>query len=231
FLAYKYKAYKIAEREYNTAYKLKPSLFDDNYNKETVEKLLNIGKDSEKNKGEDEDKTEKEEKTYIQPVISTPKQKRNVEFGAYILRGYFEDYISGSQTLPPDDRMEVFLGVDLRLWGSWLYLVKNASFGLGLSSSFLKVLAFYKGYESLRLEGIYNLRSFKFSAGLGVLREGEKNPLSFRFSASYKAKDNPWFFTASLERIKAYELSALIENKRGVFNPLIGLGLGFLLEI
>jgi S1-C subfamily serine protease len=231
FLAYKYNAYKIAEREYNTAYKLKPSLFDDNYNKETVEKLLNIGKDSTENKGEDEDKTEKEERTYIQPVISTPRQTRKVEFGAYILRGYFEDYISGSQTLPPDDRMEVFLGVDLRLWGSWLYIVKNASFGLGLSSSFLKVLAFYKGYESLRLEGIYNFRSFKFSAGLGVLREGDKNPVSFRFSAYYKAKDNPWFFTASLERVKAYELSELIENKRKVFNPLIGLGLGFLLEI
>ena len=233
FLAYKYNAYKIAEREYNTAYKLKPSLFDDNYNKETVEKLLNIGEDStDKEESENKEEIEnKEEERVTQVVISTPKEKRKVEFGAYILRGYFEDYVSGRYTLPPDDRMEVFLGVDLKLWNSWLYVIKNASFGLGLSSSFLRVVAFYKGYESLRLEGLYHFGSFNFSAGLGILREGDKNPVSFRFSSSYKPKDNPWFFTASIERLKAYEISQALENKGKGINPLIGFGIGFLLEI
>ncbi len=53
FLAYRYKAYEIAQREYKTAYKLKPSLFDDNYNKETVEKILNPDT-TDKSEGEEE---------------------------------------------------------------------------------------------------------------------------------------------------------------------------------
>ncbi len=230
FLAYKYNAYKIAEREYNTAYKLKPSLFDDNYNKETVEKLLNIGKDSTENVKEEESRKE-EGMNAIQPIISKPKEKRKIEFGVYILRGYFEDYLNGEQTLSPDDRMEVFLGVDLNLWNSRIYIVKNASLGFGVSSPFLRIIAFYKGYESLRIEGIYGFGNFKLFGGLGLLREGDKTPASLRFSAYYKSEGNPWFFAISLERIKAYEIVEIIENKRKGIDPLIGIGIGFLLEI
>ncbi len=236
FLAYKYKAYKIAQREYNTAYKLKPSLFDDNYNKETVEKLLNPKDTSEKEEEKKEEKTQSTDESVntksenieveVEPLM---KKERNVKFGVYFIRGYSDDFLSGNSTLPKDDRMEAFLSVDLNLWNSTLYIVKNASFGAGLGAPFIRFIAFVGGYERLRFEGIYHYKSFEISGGLGILNEGDKSPASLRFSVFYTHKDTPWMFLFSAERMKFSDISRALsgntkEEKK--INTLFSLGVG-----
>ncbi|MEO0207864.1 MAG: trypsin-like peptidase domain-containing protein [candidate division WOR-3 bacterium] len=246
FLAYKYKAYKIAQREYNTAYKLKPSLFDDNYNKETVEKLLNPEeKDTTAKEETYEESTESEEDKGKGETLSVEapkpvnigsvyKKKRTVEFGVYFVRGYADNFLYGDNTLTPDDRMEAFLGVDLMFWNTTLYVVKNSSFGMGLGAPFVRFIAFLGGYERLRFEGLYTYKSLKLAMGIGILNEGGKNPASLRTSLNYKYKDTPWILMISAERIKLSEISKAINGKtkeERKINTLFGLGLGLNLEI
>lgn len=245
FLAYKYEAYKIAQREYNIAYKLKPSLFDDNYNKETVEQLLNPeGKDTASEEETEDEKTEEENsesKRNKEETIKPPKpvniggrKKRSVEFGVYFMRGYADNFIYGNNTLPSDDKMEAFLGVNLMIWNTTLYAVKNSSFGIGLGAPFVRLIVFAGGYERLRFEGLYHYKSFKLAMGIGILNEGDKNPASLRFSLNYKYKDTPWMFMISAERMKLSEISKALNGKtkeERKINTLFGLGLGLSLEI
>ncbi|NPA79723.1 MAG: trypsin-like serine protease [Thermotogae bacterium] len=245
FLAYKYKAYEIAQREYKKAYELKPSLFDDNYNKETVEKLLNP--DTTEAESEDEgseySETASEDTTAAAEEISPPSVsiqlaterpwwKRHItswQIGLYFLRGNPDELIQGQNTLPTSDRYEITLAVHTDLWRTSFYLVKNAGWGFGLGAPFMSVVAFSGGSEVVRVEGLYRRGNLRLTLGGAVLREDEAKPLALRTSLWYRWRKTPWMFMVALERMRFDEigraLSAKDKEERRI-NSVVSLGLG-----
>ncbi|NPB03589.1 MAG: trypsin-like serine protease [Thermotogae bacterium] len=249
FLAYKYKAYEIANREYKTAYKLKPSLFDDNYNKETVEKLLNP--DSTEEEGEEETvseassgststSTDTSSTSTISVSIDVPPRRSKNPFkritswqvGIYFLRGNPDDLINGQNNLPSEDRFELFLTLHTDLWNTSFYLVKNAGWGFGVGAPFAYVLLFNGGYELLRFEGIFNRRNLRFTLGPQLLREDGHYPLSLRTSLAYRYSNTPWTLWVAIDRMKFQEIGRALSSKnkeeRHIHSVLsLGLGLWF----
>ena len=251
FLAYKYKAYEIANREYKTAYKLKPSLFDDNYNKETVEKLLNpdtTDKDEEESEPEpveiqrDTTSTDTTSSSVKVSLSSSPSPSSRLkawrehveefQVGLYFLRGNPDELVEGRNSLPPSDRYEITAAVHTDLWSTSLYLVKNAGWGFGLGSPIVKVVAFSGGNEIVRLEGIYRRGNLRATFGPTVLRDGNSKPLALRTTLWYRYGNTPWTVMLALERMRLEEIGRALSSKdkeerriRSVLS--VGLGLWF----
>ena len=247
FLAYKYKAYEIANREYKKAYKLKPSLFDDNYNKETVEKLLNPDStDTTEEETAHEETSESETSTSSTLETSSPSVSvqmssssgswrdhiREWQVGLYFLRGNPDDLIVGKNSLPASDRYEITAAVHTDLWKTSFYLVKNAGWGFGVGAPIVSVVVFSGGNEAVRLEGIYSRGNLRATFGPTVLREDGVYPLALRASVWYRYRSTPWTLMLALGRARLEEigraLSAKDKEDRRINSVLsVGLGLWF----
>ncbi len=242
FLAYKYKAYEIANREYKKAYKLKPSLFDDNYNKETVEKLLNP--DSTDSTAEEEMSSEgttrSDTSTTIVPAppVSVRLSRssgswrdhiREWQVGLYFLRGNPDDLVVGRNSLPTSDRYEITAAVHTDLWKTSLYLVKNAGWGFGVGAPIVSVVVFSGGNEVVRLEGIYRKGNLRATFGPMVLREDGAYPLALRASLWYRYRRTPWTIMVALGRARLEEIGRALsaKDKEGRrINSVLSVGLG-----
>ncbi len=247
FLAYKYKAYDIANREYKTAYKLKPSLFDDNYNKETVEKLLNPDTSDTEETGEEEQQESTSvsvssvEEGNITPrvenisVTSSSRSggwKKHItswQVGLYLLRGNPDELVQGRNSLPTSDRYEITAAVHTDIWSTSFYLVKNAGWGFGIGAPMVSVILFSGGNEALRLEGIYRNGNLRATLGTTVLREDGTYPLALRTSLWYRYRRTPWTFMVALERARFEEIGRALSSKdkeERRINSILSVGLG-----
>ncbi len=248
FLAYKYRAYEIANREYKKAYKLKPSLFDDNYNKETVEKLLNpdstdtTGEEetsSERTSGSDTSSSSTSTATVSRSISISVAESRpsgswkdhilEWQVGLYFLRGNPDDLIVGKNSLPTSDRYEMTAAVHTDLWKTSFYLVKNAGWGFGVGAPIVSVVLFSGGNEAVRLEGIYRNGNFRATFGPTVLRENGAYPLALRASVWYRYRRTPWTLMLALGRARLEEIGRALsaKDKEGRrINSVLSVGLG-----